>query len=246
MSAKPKVYNSSKGKKWIRFWSPTKKGETCIINHFGPEEEIPIIEDVRERDVIYVLDLMEKAHRTMKDIRDENRRESKKKGGGGGGDNPPYSGIFHRLIDEDKMANCIQHIVDNLFHGEKECEICKVSLNLYDFCLLMFFYFEYIHILKKTTQLAFCTYLRNKVYGGHDKVNVRNFNIYAKKDAYTNFHNLLKNKKDITFSSRPVLPRPKTEHYLLAPFQEIGWKFHYSPYFDELRHERETVDSFAI
>ena len=204
-------------------------------------------DSVKEGDVVYVIQLMEKAQRTMRDIRNESRKESRKNGGGGGGGGtPPDSGIFHRLVDEDELADCILQIVNKLFHGEKECEICKIDFNVYEFFLLTHYYFDYIKILEKKTQLAFCEYLNNKVFAGKNEVGVRNFNNYVKKDVYTNFVELLKNNKDIKFNSRPELPRPKTENRLLAPFQEIGWKFQHSDYFDKLRRERDKTQTFNI
>ena len=203
------------------------------------------IQDVREGDLVYVIELMEKAHKTMRDIRADNRKEAIRNGGGGGGDKP-YNGIFHRLVDENKLADCIIQIMRHFFQGEKECKICNKDFNIYGFFLLLHFYFGYIHILENTKQLPFCGFLKDKVFAGEDRVNVRNFNIYANKDSYANFAQLLSKNKYINFNSRPMLPREKSENFLLAPFQEIGWNFHNSPYFVELRREREKVNQFIL
>ena len=205
-------------------------------------------DSVKEKDVDYVMEKLEKAYRILKDIRDECRKELKRTsgGGGGGGGTPPNNGIFHRLVDEGKMASCILKIVDQLFHGEKECEICEIKFNVYEFFLLTQYYFDYIHILENRAQLAFCNYLKKKVFGGKDKVGVRNYNNYANSDVYTNFDKILRENKSIKFDKRPELPRPNTENRLLAPFQEIGWKFRHSEYFGELRKEREKVQTFDL
>lgn len=205
-------------------------------------------DSVKEEDVIYVIEHLEKAHKTLRDIRDESRKESKRiiSVGGGGGGTPPNNDIFHRLVDEGKMASCILKIVDQLFHGEKECEICEIKFNVYEFFLLTQYYFDYIHILENRAQLAFCNYLKKKVFGGKDKVGVRNYNNYANSDVYTNFDKILRENKSIKFDKRPELPRPNTENRLLAPFQEIGWKFRHSEYFGELRKEREKVQTFEL
>ena len=217
------------------------------VRVIGRTKESEVVKDiVKEGDVVYVMDLMDKVQMTMKDIRNEARKESRANGGGGGGGSTPGTRIFNRLVDEDKLADCIIQIVNKLFHGEKECEICKIGFNVYEFFLLTHYYFDYIKILEKKTQLAFCEYLNNKVFAGKNKVGVRNFNNYVKKDVYTNFEELLKNNKNIKFDSRPELPRPKTENRLLAPFQEIGWKFQHSDYFDKLRRQKEIVASFKI
>ena len=206
------------------------------------------IKDVSEGEVVYALEMTERIQRTLRDIRAESRKNSSH-GGGGGGGNTPTSRIFHRLVDEDKLADCIILIVRHFFQGEKECKICDVEFNLYNFFLLVQFYFKYIRILVNDKQLPFCKYLKKKVFGGKDKVNVRNFNIYSNKDAYTNFAKLLAddtNNEKYRFDSRPTLPREKTENYLLAPFQEIGWKFQHSLYFAELRQEIENVNKFIV
>jgi hypothetical protein len=203
-------------------------------------------DSVKERDVVYVLEMTDKIRRTLKDIRNDSRKESRHNGGGGGGGTPP-SGIFHRLVDENKMSDCILHIKDSFFHDEKECEICKKKCNLYDFFILVHFYFNYIGILEEnTSQLAFCTYLNKKVFGGNDTVNVRSYNNYTKMDVYKNFARLLSTKKDIRFDSRPQLSQSKPENFLLAPFQKIGWKFQHSTYFDELRREKNKVQGFVL
>lgn len=217
----------------------------------------PTIKDgySREEKNAYIIKLAAKIVETATEERDAARKQLRKRrggGGGGGGGTPPSSNIFHRFIDEDKMSDCILHIIDGYFHGGDKCTICEVDLNLYDFSLLMHFYFGYIKILAKDSQLAYCTYLKNKVFSGEDKVSVRNFNIYAKKSIYTKFKKLLEEDDSISFDSRPtttpsiiakLLRQGKT---LLSPFQEIGWKFQYSPYFTELRKERKELEDMKF
>lgn len=210
---------------------------------------------VRERDVAKVMENFEKAHLQLKDLLIESRIDARTGGGGGGdgggddgggGGKPPHNSIFNRLVDEDELADCILNIVDKFFHGAKECKICEVNFNLYDFFLLTQYYFNYIKILEKKSNLAFCDYLKQKVFAGLDKIGIRNYNIYAKKEKYTNFAELLNNKIDIRFVNRPELPRPKTDNFLLAPFQEIGWYFQHSDYFDKLRKEKDKAKSLII
>lgn len=216
----------------------------------GKADDSQTIKDsVQERDVVYVLELADKMQRSLRDIRNESRKESRNNGGGGGGGgggNSP-SRIFHRLVDEDKMSDCILHIKDGFFHSEKESKICEQKCNVYDFFMLVHFYFCYIGIMDHDiSQLAFCSYLNKKVFGDNDIVNVRSFNNYTQKDCYKNFANLLSDNKDIRFDSRPKLPRPQTENFLLAPFQEIGWKFQHSSYFKELKMEQKKVQGFVL
>lgn len=201
---------------------------------------------VRERDVNYVIEKLLGAQKKLITMRDDSRKSSRTRNGDGGGGDPV--GIFHRLVDEDKMSDCILRIRDSFFRGEKECTICqKERCNIYDFFILVRFYFIYIGIMDKNiSRLAFCRYLEEAVYGGYEGVNVRSFNNYSNKDVYQNFDKFLSNNKNIRFNERPQLPRPKTENFLLAPFQEIGWKFQHSPYFRELRKEVKKVQSFIL
>lgn len=206
------------------------------------------IQDISESEVVLALEMNERVQRTLRDIRAEGRKKIIFSGGGGGG-GTYTSRIFHRLVDEHKLGNCIIFVMRHFFQGEKECKICNVELNLYDFFLLVQFYFKYIHILENDKQLPFCDFLKARVFAGKDNVGVRNLNIYANKDAYINFARLLttdKIKESISFDSRPTLPREKTENYLLAPFQEIGWKFQHSDYFAELRDEIKKVNQFVV
>ena len=212
-----------------------------------PKDGDGVRDDVKEGDVVYVMELVRKVNRTLKDMRVDSRRQTRRgNSGGGGGGTPQNSGIFYRIVDEDKLADEIIATIDKYFHDKEKCEICKVELNLYEFCLLMHEYFNYIKILRKDSQLSYCNYLKNKVFGGKDKVNVRNFNYYVNNDAFTNFKDVIKTANDVSFDFRPELPRPKTENYLLAPFQEIGWNFQKSDYYKELRREVNQANKFNI
>ena len=177
---------------------------------------------------------------------EDERKRSRRRGGGGGG-TPPTNIVFHCLIDEDQMSDCIRHIIESYFHGEEKCKICEVELNLCDFSLLMHFFFGYIKILAKDSQLAYCTFLKDKVFSGIEKVGVRNFNIYSKKSIYTKFKKLLENDDNISFAVRPTItPEIKAKllqqgETLLPPFQEIGWKFQHTPYFVQLRKELKDM-----
>lgn len=236
----PRVYS---GKDIVKF----RKG-LCQVRVIGRTDDSQTIKDsVQERDVVYVLELADKMQRSLRDIRNESRKESRTNGGGGGGGGTPPTRIFHRLVDEDKMSDCILHIKDSYFHAEKECDICEKNCTIYDFFMLVHYYFCYIGIMSEDiSQLAFCTYLNKRVFGGNDIVNVRSFNNYTQKDKYKSFAKLLSDNKDIRFDNRPQQPRPNTESFLLAPFQEIGWKFQHSSYFKELKAEQERVQNFVL
>lgn len=210
--------------------------------------------DVREEEVVFTIDLWRKMGRSLKNIRAESRKKSKKKAGGDNGDGngtPPKRSIFNCVVDEKQMADIIIEVIEKYFHDNNICEVCKVKLKLYEFCLLIHFYFSYIQILENESQLSFCTYLKNKVFGGMEKVAVRNLNHYAKKDSYIKLKNLLednrKNKREpIRFCPRPELSAQNVDHFLLPPFQEIGWYFQKSPYYNDLRREIEKVQRISI
>lgn len=242
-TVKTYVPRGDSGKDIVKF----RKG-LYQVRVIGQTDDSHTVKDsVQERDVVYVLELADKMQRSLRDIRNESRRESRTNGGGGGGGGTPPTRIFHRLVDEDKMSDCILHIKDSYFHAEKECDICEKNCTIYDFFMLVHYYFCYIGIMSEDiSQLAFCTYLNKRVFGGNDIVNVRSFNNYTQKDKYKSFAKLLSENKDIRFDNRPQLPRPNTESFLLAPFQEIGWKFQHSSYFKELKAEQERVQNFVL
>ena len=239
---------ASSGRKYVRSWSYKEfKRRYSRLHTVGMIARTGEFQDiVRQKDLTDVIEKMQKVQLKMNDILLESRKESRTGGGGGGGGTPPNSNIFNRLVDEKRLADSILEIVNKYFHGAKECEICKIKINVYVFFLLMHYYFDYIHILENNKLSPFCEYLNQKVFGGNNKIGVRNFNNYAKNKKYTNFGKLLAEETRIKFKNRPKLPRPKTEHYLLAPFQEIGWNFQYSSYFDELRRQKMIVHSFKI
>lgn len=240
----------------VAAYTPSYKAElvklpdgTYQVKVIGMPSGIQTIQDISEVELVHALEMNERVHKTLRDIRAEGRKMTRFSGGGGDGGNTPTNKIFHRLVDEDKLADSIILTMRHFFNDEKECKICDVKFNIYDFFLMVQLYFKYIRILENDKQLPFCEYLKKKVFGGKDKVNVRNFNIYTKKETYANFAKLLEKDKEhnqYSFESRPTLPRTKTENYLLAPFQEIGWKFQHSDYFDELRQEIENVNKFVV
>ena len=202
---------------------------------------------VKESDIGYVIETQRQALRVLMNMRANCRKTSRTDNGGGGGGETPPSRIFHRLVDEDKMADCILDIKEKLFHENKECEIFGKKCNIYDFFTLTHFYFKYIGIMdEEISQLAFCKYVNTKVFGGNNTVNVRNFNNYANMDAYKNFDKLLSHNKDLRFDNHPQSSKSETGNFLMAPFQEVGWKFQHSNYFRELKREQIRVQGFIL
>ena len=105
------------------------------------------IQDISESEIVVALEMSQIVQNTLRDIRAEGRKKIIFSGGGGGGGGTYTSRIFHRLVDEHKLGDCIILVMRHFFQGEKECKICNVEINLYDFFLLVQFYFKYIHIL---------------------------------------------------------------------------------------------------
>lgn len=210
-------------------------------------------DDVGEDEMVFAIDMWSKVGRTLKQIRADSRKKSKNKEGGdnGGNGTPPKHSIFNRLVDEKKMADIIIEVIEKYFHDNNTCEVCKVELSLNEFCLLIHFYFCYVKILENESQLSFSTFLKKKVFGGIDKVPVRNLNYYAHQNSYSKLKSILdenrkKDMKPIRFCSRPELSSRDVEHFLLPPFQEIGWYFQKSPYYDDLRREINKVQLINI
>ena len=200
---------------------PKDRFQVRIIRKVGNSR---ISNNSREQRDAYVIELLEKAHHAMRQSRDDSRKEARNNGGGGG-DNPPHSGIFHRLIDEDLMSDCILEITEKIFHGEKECQICQKTFNKYEFYLLMQYY---------------------KVFAGKETGFVRSFNNYAQKDVFVRFKKFLEVNKNIRFDNVQETRPTSAEEILLAPFQKIGWHFHFSNYFDTLRIQQKEVESFIL
>ena len=200
---------------------------------------------VTEKDILYLVEISKGLYDSATDLRNRFRKEARESGGGGG-DNPPQSSIFHRLIDKDLMSDCIIEITGKIFHGEKECQICQKTFNKYEFYLLMHYYFDYIHILKNKNKLPFCQYLNDKVFAGKETGFVRSFNNYAQKDVFVRFKKFLEVNKNIRFDNVQETRPASAEEILLAPFQKIGWHFHFSNYFDTLRIQQKEVESFIL
>lgn len=217
-------------------------------------QSFPVIREtqdsVRETEIIFLIELTRKVLRALLDMRNRSRlaARSVSSGGGGGGENKPPQRIFHPFIDEAKMADCILSIKDGYFHEQKECTIShKEHCSIYDFFILAHFYFCYIGILDKTvSKLAYCNYLNHYVFADNNIVNVRSYNNYDNLPTYKSFAELLDKMDNIRFDYRLELPRPAEEIFLMAPFQDVGWRFHFSPYFDTLRVEQIKVQNFKL
>ena len=159
--------------------------------------------------------------------------------------NPPPSdsGIFYPPIDEGKLSDCIKLIVNRFFGNDDKVKILGTEIKVGEFCLLTHCYFRRIKIMKNEALKPFCDYLEKKVFPEESKFTARTFNNYANDPNFMNAKDgfIDSEKLKINFNNHPV-PCGK----LLDVFHEVGWNFHHSDYFDELREMRKRIDEFKI
>ncbi|MBO7068976.1 MAG: hypothetical protein J6W52_09935 [Bacteroidaceae bacterium] len=187
-----------------------------------------------------VIELLDLAKKEIKVLYHENRelRRIQK-------DAPPgYSGIFFPPVDEGKMSDCILKVVERYFGSEDTGEIRDKKYKLPQFCVLMYYYFRRINILQNTSRQPFCLYLLKKVFENESKFTSRTFNNYATAPEFAEV------EKDFTYASRLNInfkyhPLP-SENPLQDAFHEIGWAFHNSSYFEELRELQKNTRRFLI
>lgn len=158
--------------------------------------------------------------------------------------NPPEpdSGLFYAPIDDGSMSDCIKKAIAHFF-GEKEtCKIVGKEYKPVAFCLLMHDYFIRMHILKNTTRTPFCDYLQKRVLKDEMKFSSRTFTGYAQehKDAIQDFTDSGKLKINFNVHAEPS-GKP-----LQDAFHEIGYYFHNSKYFKNLREMRDNMKGFMI
>lgn len=156
----------------------------------------------------------------------------------------PNSGIFYSPINENLLAVCIWKIINRFFGYEATGTICDKTYNLPEFCLLMYYYFIRIGILQNTTRKPFCLYLLKKVFEDESKFSVKTFNNYANDPRFVNVEKDFTNPERLGINFR-VHPAP-CGNTLQEAFHEIGWAFHRSEFFEELREQRKHLETFRI
>lgn len=195
--------------------------------------------DDDEGKLVTIMDIIGKAYTEMKDFRDNYRQE--KRNGGGGDDDPPQYDIFLPPINEDDMANCTLKVKDDYFGCNDTCMIGDMPWNITDFCLLMFLAFGRMHLLKNYSRKPFCEYLQHKVLMSDKQLKVKNFNNYANRP---NYHRLEEELPKMPFNLDIRLSQHNNP--LFWACHEIGRSFHNSPYFHQLRDERENLKRFEL
>ena len=151
-------------------------------------------------------------------------------------DPQPDSGIFFELINENELANCIQKIIKSYFGIGDTCKIMGQEYTLGEFCVLMHFYFIRIGIMENQARKPFSDYLQKKVFDGEDRFTAKTFNNYANKyeDVEGNFTHA--DWLPIDFETRP-----KTSGKIQDAFHEIGYIFHNSQYFKQLKKQQDRM-----
>lgn len=166
-----------------------------------------------------------------------NRKLSRNQGG-----DPPDDNLFYEPIDEGKMSDCIMKVITGFFVDNNKCKIHGREYKLAEFCLLIHIYFLRIGILKNETHKPFCEYLLKSVLKDKKKFTPRTFNNYAKEHEDEEKEFTDKKRLEIDFRYRP---KPSNRPFLDA-FHEIGFVFHHSDYFSELRDLRKRMNSFVF
>lgn len=155
---------------------------------------------------------------------------------------PTESGIFYAPIDEDELSDCILKIIERYFGTKDSTKIMGTDFKLGEFCVLMHFYFIRIGIMENKSRQPFANYLTKKVFGDEEKFTPRSFNNYAKN--YENIEKDLTESKGVKFNFE-IRPNPSGKPVHDA-FHEIGYNFHHSHFFEELRKLRKRMNEFGF
>ena len=155
---------------------------------------------------------------------------------------PTESGIFYAPIDEDELSDCILKIIERFYGTSDSTKIMGTDFKLGEFCVLMHFYFIRIGIMENKSRQPFANYLTKKVFGDEEKFTPRSFNNYAK--SYENIEKDLTDSKGVKFNFE-IRPNPSGKPVHDA-FHEIGYNFHHSHFFEELRKLRKRMNEFGF
>ena len=158
-----------------------------------------------------------------------------------GDDNiPPENEMFLPTIDDNKMSDCIMHVVIHFFGNNDKIKLHGHEYKLSEFCVLIHYYFLRINVLNKKGRQPFCKYLEDKVFCNKLKFTAKTFNNYAAEHKHENLTDT--KALPINFS----FPPNEKEQLFHRAFHEVGWNFHNSPYFAELREMKKNAEKFLI
>lgn len=158
----------------------------------------------------------------------------------GGDDIPPENEMFLPPIDDNKMSDCIMRVILHFFGNNDKAKVHGYELKLSEFCVLIHYYFLRINVLKKNGRKPFCEYLEKKVFKKKLDFTLRTFNTHA------NNYDIYKLADTSALFMDFRYHAPKKEQPLQKVFHEVGWNFHNSPYFAELREMKRNAEKFLI
>ena len=150
--------------------------------------------------------------------------------------------LFLLPIDLGGMTGCIKKAIAHFFNGKEVCKICGMEFKLVAFCLFMHYYFIRIKILKNQTHTPFCNYLLDCVLPGMpDTFTSRTFINYA--NDYKDYEEEFTKPGELGINFNV---HPKSTGTFQDAFHEIGYYFHKSEYFEQLRDMRSNLGKFRI
>lgn len=237
--------------KWGGLHAPRKGAMSSLARRFVPRYKNILRQRARFRnnagvasadattEFTTVITLIQQLHHQVETIYYENRELSRNNKP----TPPPGGDIFLPPVDAGKMSDCIKKIVLDIFGDGDKGKICDRDIKLVEFCLLMHFYFRRIKILENTSRQPFCEYLENYVFEDESRFTAKTFNNYANETNYK------RTDEDFTNAARLSINfkvHPTRKGTLQDAFHEVGYFFHNSPYFDELRKIQKNVIGFGI
>lgn len=199
------------------------------------------VETDSTQEYMTIISLREAMNKEVDKLVDENRRLSRQSGG-----EPPENTIFYEPIDDGRMSDCILKVIATYFGTNDKCRLCGHDFKLPEFCVLVYYYFLRIDILKNKARQPFSEYIRKKVLENESAFTDKTFNNYANDIEQEEFTDVKRHAINFDFHPKKDAMSPMLQQQLLYAFQEIGHVFHTSDYFVELRKVRERMMKFAI
>ena len=191
-----------------------------------------------EEKIVVAVELLKQAIAIMNEVRVEQRENRASTGDG----DDPNRGIFSPAIDEDQLSDSVYKVKEQFFGNNNHFTMNGRDYNLMEFCYLVFLVLARMGIIINKLRKPYCEYLKEKVLMDIAP-SVRNFNNCANKEAHKEFEALFPKLK-FGFITRQPLDSCKNELYLVC--HEIGWAFHETDYFKELKKQRNSLDGFTL
>lgn len=165
-----------------------------------------------------------------------------------GGGSPSESTLFYEPIDEGRLSDCFMKIIVDYFGEDDRCKLYGHDFKLHEFCLFVHYYFRRIGIMKTNARQPFSEYVRKSVLKDGAAFTDKTFNNVAK--LYEDEEKEFTDKKmhEINFDFRPSKDAKSNKplQQLLYAFQDIGYNFHNSDYFKNLRETRKRLNEFYL